>query len=447
MSSRYAHVSLLAVLCLLFSGCSSSVSAGGGGGGGGNNNPTAVTFNFSGAAPAAVATAIGSGTFAAATVSSKAVTISVPVGTKSFAVAWVCQETGEGVSVTIQNVIEATTTDGTSYDLTCSAPSSTGTSGTLTLSMDASAFSDPSAYPEFVQIVVENETYLSLGLPSGLVVDDYSLTAPAGSDRVDISVNGFNSLEGTSSAYMLAAKSFSGVAVPGSLNNGDTVTFTAADATLEEPITYKNVPAGYGAPGAFAWVQPAGDQYPFTLTEDGATAYPALPATIAQSADVYHLSAESTGLTGVATGQFVSEIEKFSGEGPATVTFPTPGHMSGPTPAALPTVDFSYSGFAGQTGVSDILSIQWTASASTPLGPETTDFYYTMTASADYLSGATSLQLPDLSSITGFIPDPASGTELIWSAQTSQNSAGSWPSSAVNSNEFSVGASGEYLVP
>jgi hypothetical protein len=97
--------------------------------------------------------------------------------------------------------------------------------------------------------------------------------------------------------------------------------------------------------------------------------------------------------------------------------------------------------------VSDILSIQWTASASTPLGPETTDFYYTMTASADYLSGATSLQLPDLSSITGFIPDPASGTELIWSAQTSQNSAGSWPSSAVNSNEFSVGASGEYLVP
>ena len=434
-----------AIVCLVVSGCGGSTGSTTGGGGG-NNNPTAVTFTFSGAQPAAVATQIGTGAFATATVSSNTVTLSIPSGTKDFAIAWTCPPFSSSPATNQQNLLESTTTDGTSYSLSCVQPLNAGTTGTLTLSVDASAFSTATSFiPNILQVDVEKGSYLAEQFPSALVVDNYTVAAPAGTDQVNLSVQGFNVNNGFGTEYMLAAKSISGVSVPGTLNGGSTVTFTSADAAVQQPITYNNVPAGYAAPNSTVDVTPAGETYGFFLVENATSTYPALPATIAKSSDRYLVLASALGSVGTGTStayQFVSEIETFTGEGPVNVTFPAPWTYSGPTPATLPSMNINYTGFAGQTGVFDSGDIQWASPSNANV-----QYLYQVTASANYLNGATLLQFPDLTNVTGFFAGPASGTSVNWQASASQDSAGISPAPLTNGNRFFVGASGTYTVP
>lgn len=432
------------IVCLVISGCGGS--SGSTTGGGGNNNPTTVTFTFSGATPAAVVTQVGSGTFSAATVSSNTVSLSVPGGTDNFGIAWACPPLGTTPAITYQNVLESTVTDGVSYNLDCTESPNTGTTGTLTLSVDASAFStSTSVIPNFVEVEAQNGSDVVQQFPNGLVVNNDTLAAPAGSDQVSLWVSGFTLNNGYASEYMLAAKSFSGVSVPGSLNNGNTVTFTSADAMVQQPITYKNVPSGYTAPTTQAIAIPAGETNGFFLIENATSTYPALPATIAQSSDRYYLL--SSALNFVSSGQstvyqYATEIETFTGEGPVTVTFPSPWTYSGPTPATLPAMDINYTGFSGQTGVTESGSLQWTSPSNS-----NAEYIYQVTASAKYLGGSTSLHFPDLSSMSGFFAGPTSGTSVNWQASASQNSTGISPAPLTNGNQFSVGASGTYTVP
>lgn len=443
--SQPIHLVCTAIVCLIFSGCGGS-SGSSSTGGGSNNQPATVTFSVTGATPIAVQTKVGSGNFTPATISSNTVTLSIPSGTRNFAVAWVCPPFGASPATTQQNLLESTTDDGITYTLNCVLPLSAGTTGTLTMSIDASAFSaTTSPVPNFVQVDVENGSNIAEQFPSTLVANSYGVTAPAGSDQVNLSVHGISVSNGFGNEYLIAAKSFSGVSVPGTLNNGSTVTFTSADAAVQQPITYSNVPAGYAAPTSTVDVVPSGETSGFFLTSNATSTYPALPATIAKSTDRYVVVASALSSVGSGSStvyQYVAEFETFNGEGPVTVAFPTPWSYTGPTPASLPTMNINYTGFSGQSGVSDSGNLQW-------ISPSDANamYIYHVTASAKYLGGSTSLQFPDLSSLTGFFPGPATGTSVNWEADAYQNSAGIAPPALTSGNELAVAALGTYTAP
>jgi hypothetical protein len=443
MSASFARYTLPAIVCLILAGCGSGGTTGGGGGGG--TNPTAVTVNITGATPAAIATQIGSGAFTAATASSNTVTLSVPSGTKNFAIAWVCSQNQAESTQSDQYVIEATTSDGTSYQLGCPLAGSAGTTGTLTLSVDASAFSTTSEIPSYLLIEAQDGANIVNTEPNGLVASNLGFSAPSGSDRVDLMVYANNLENGFASQYIAAAKSFTGVTVPGTLNGGNTVVFTSADAAVQEPITYNNIPSGFSTANSFVLVTPAGEQYSYLANIDATTTYSALPASIAQSGDTYYLSASSSNAVSSgqsSTNEFVSEYKTFAGEGSVTVTFPAPWSYSGPTPAALPTFVINYSGFAGQPNVADAGSVQWTLPSNA-----NSSYNYHVTATSNYMNGSTSFQFPDLSSMAGFIPDPVSGATLNWTAAVVQSSLGPYQPESNSETGFSVADDGTYTVP
>jgi hypothetical protein len=70
-----------------------------------------------------------------------------------------------------------------------------------------------------------------------------------------------------------------------------------------------------------------------------------------------------------------------------------------------------------------------------------------MIATANYQNGATTLAPPDLSGISGFLANPQSGTQAVWSADISQNS-GEVPQTAPSMATSSVVQNGgTYTVP
>ncbi len=95
MSSDFLRFSALALFLSLLAGCGGLPSSGSGstgGNSGGGGSPTTVTFTFdsAGSTPAVVATRIGTGVFNKTTLSSNVLTLSIPAGMTSFAVAYLC---------------------------------------------------------------------------------------------------------------------------------------------------------------------------------------------------------------------------------------------------------------------------------------------------------------------------------------------------------------------
>src|SRR5690348_6349295 len=98
MSSDFIRISGLGLLFIGLAGCGGgSVSGGDGGGGGGGGNPTAVTFKINGGTPTAVAAKIGSGPFTAQTLTSGSLSLSIPSGTTTFALAVSCAQETETI--------------------------------------------------------------------------------------------------------------------------------------------------------------------------------------------------------------------------------------------------------------------------------------------------------------------------------------------------------------
>jgi len=437
MITAFLRVSALGSILLLVAGCGGSSTGGtGGGGGGGGNDSTTVTVAFTGATPTAVATKIGSGSFASAAAASS-VSLSLPSGTTNFGVAYVCPAETITLSVgteqvTGQFVAEATTADGTSFTFVCPNLSTPGQTGSLTASVDASAIPGTTS----LQIDALNGSYIGTAYTQGTLYNS-SFPAPAGSDRVDIFAydQQFNGSE--LSQILTGAKTFSGQAVPGSLNGGNTVFLTAADASTLEPITFINIPAGFSPPSMIASFEPAGQLNGIPLAFGAFAQYPALPAGMVASGDSYLIQAQSNG-TSAATSVMV--LTSFSSAGPVSMTFPAPWSYAGPTPAARPTVDFVYTGFSGKTGVSQAEELSW------PSGPNAQTLFE-LVASANYQSGATSLTFPNLSGLPGFLAAPASGIDAFWSAYIFQSSGGFNQKLPPNATVSEVYNGGHFLVP
>ncbi len=403
---------------MLVAGCGGGGATVGGGGGGGNNSPTTVTFTFQAGTPTAVATKIGSGSFTAQTLSSSTVSLSIPSGTTTFAIAYVCG-TGEFV-------YELSIADGTSFTTFCPANFSFPPTATLTGSLDASAISG--AY--YLNV-------FSWGSDTGMVanvpglVSNFSYAAPAGSDRVEV-------LAYTKANTLVAAKDFPSQTVPGALNGGNTVVFSPADEPASEPITYNSVPPGYGVPSTLVGFLVAGSGI-FGVTTSAQSQYPVLPAGAVESGDMYRLFATAFNSSG--SGEGVGAEVTLAAAGPASFTFPAPWVYGGPTPAATPTFNFEYAGFSGKTGVIHTVNLTW-------LNGSNADVDFELVATANYLNGSTTLAVPDLSGVSGFPSGPSSREVLWWQAAITQGNEGVLQSTPpANIQDSLVENSGSYLVP
>jgi hypothetical protein len=418
-SLRFLILALISIVCM--SGCggtgsSTNVSNSGASGG---SAPTIVTLNFYQGTPTVVAAKIGSGSFTAQTVSSGKLTLSIPSGTTNFVVAYLC--------TTYEDIFEASTADGTTFTVPCPAPLPSSPTGTLTGNVDINAV--PGANE--ANIVLNNGI---LGFTQGLNPDtNFSLNVPAGNDRVEIVA--FN---GTAQGLTaLAARSFSNQTVPGALNGGAQVVLGASDLTSNpQPITNSNVPAGYTTPFATAdFILAGGGGF---AVATGATQYPVLPAGAAENGDFYEIF--SSARNAAKPTEMMICAKSSTTAGPVSFTFPTAWSYAGPTPAILPTFDFSYPGFTVKTGVFATATMDWN-------NPLVGNLEIVVVASANYLNGSSRVAIPDLSGLTGFVSPPSSGTTVGWVALMAQSSVGAPQPMPTNATITTVANSGSYLVP
>ena len=416
--TKLSKVSLLAIVPLLLAGCGGSTGGNGGGGGG---NPTTITFTFSDSTPAVVATSIGSASFTRQAVNGKTLTLSVPSGTSNFAVAYLCNTP----SSALENIFEANTADGSSFTLLCVGSASTGQTDVLTGSMDASAI--PGATSVYIAAAAANSSsFVSAG-----VGGSFSVKVSSGNDRIEALAYSGN---GTP-LNLLAARNFSAQAVPGILNNGNSVVFGAADATTSQPLSYTNLPSGYSTPITTAYLSSSGT-LTFPVTAPAATEYSVLPSASVESGDYYWFLSSAS--NSAHPQEMVLSETSVASPGPVSIAFPPPWSYAGPVPAALPTFDMSYNGFTGTKGIYDTAFLGWNVGNS----------YSTITlvASANYQNGSTRLALPDLSGTSGFIA-PVSGTSVLWGAVIQQWGSGVLDSAHNSGNVLGVENTGYYTVP
>ena len=423
---------IAAVVCVFVTGCGSSVkSGGGGGGGGGNTNPTTVTVTFKATSIAAVAVKIGSGSFTPATLSSNTLTLSIPQGTTDFAVAYLCPtypsySGGLQYSYNEQYVIEGNTQDATSFTESCPPP----TVSQFSFEVDASAISGAQG----VLVETGNQTGSAYCSFDELQTGARSCIAPTGSDGAF--VEAYSGSFPNNDFEALAVRRYDGQTAPGSLNNGAMVALGAADLTTSAPITYQNLPSGF-APDVYVYFDTATEGDLRLAFSSGAylANYPVLPAAAVESGDYYSVQAQAWN-----GNSAVGETVDASG-GAASIVYPAPWSYSGPSPAALPVMNFSsYSGFNDTTGLDRHGRITWSPSNLVVNN-------YRVSATANAAGGSASVAFPDLSSVSGFLPNPGSGTNVDWLMELESYSAGVMAQGSSGTTRVWVENEGSYVVP
>jgi hypothetical protein len=411
---------LLASVIVLCVGCGASGGSTQGGG------ATTVTFSFSKGSPTVVAARIGSGAFTSQSLNSGKLAHSIPSGTTDFAIAYLCTPTS---FPTFERVFEANIADGTSFTLSCVAPGNGVSTGTLTGTVDATAISQANLLE--IAASAGNQA-----VAAGIASDaSFSVLVPAGTDRVEVLAYNSTSQGFQTISTLLAARNFDNQAVPGSLNGGNQVVLGATDRTTPQSITYINVPAGYGAPSTFVELIMAGGAGGFEVSRSTAQ-YPTLPAGAIKTGDSYTFLANVINSAKPTEMMFVSNTS--TAPGPVSFSFPAPWSYAGPTPAALPAFDFVYSGFTQSSRVDESAFISWGLPLTTQID---------VTATSNYQNGSTTLAIPDLSAVTGFIAPPPSGTQVVWVGLIEQIDKGVQQAGEANAMIASVGNSGFYTVP
>ena len=426
MSATIPRFSFCIVLLASLAGCGGS--SGGSTGcvsncGGGGGNPTVVTYTFTGGTPVAVATKIGTGAYTQATLASGKLSVSVPSGTTNYSVAYLCPTIAwYSPPRNEEYVVQASTLDGASFTENCVNPTAPQ-QGLATLQVNTAAI------PGAGDLVISNGCEWQNSFPS-----TSSISCPMPIGTYDVFVVVFNMDGGNP----LAAKILRSQTIPGALNGGNPVVFTASDETVTQTITYNNVSSGATE---YLWsvdyFTAGGQEYQLApaFYSPSMTSYPAMPAGAMQSGDYYTFDVQASSATGGPVGVNLAT----SSGGPQTITFPaTPWTYSGPSPAALPTFNFDYSGFSGMSSVMQEASITWSPGAP----PVNT---IQITATENYQNGATSLTIPNLSGLTGFLAPAPSGTSVGWLAIIQQGSA--FQTNPPNGTVQNVQNSGRYTEP
>jgi len=73
--------------------------------------------------------------------------------------------------------------------------------------------------------------------------------------------------------------------------------------------------------------------------------------------------------------------------------------------------------------------------------------WYQVSATANYQGGSTTIAMPDLSGLAGFLTAPASGTQVVWAAAITRANVGAFQPLTVNMSASTVETVGVYTVP
>jgi len=418
------------VVALAMGGCGGSVMPGNNGGG----PTTTVTFTFdsAGAMPAVVATRIGSGAFAPATLSSNVLTLSIPEGTTDFAVAYLCPtypyfSGGIQYGYNDQYVVEAGTGDGTSFTESCPSTNL----GTISFEVDDTTISG--AQGDLIETGNESRSFYcdSGGLA---LLEEQTCVAPFGSNTAFVEAHSGSVPSGNFSA--LAVRRFDAQTVSGSLNAGEVMLGSADLTTGTAVLTNQNLPSGF-APNVFVYfdTSTAGDLRLAFSTGTFLTSYPQLPAAAMESGDFYSVEAQAWNGDS-AVGETVG-----TNGGGATVQYPSPWSYSGPAAAALPVFDFSsYTGFVDTGGLDRHARITWSNSSLVVNN-------YRVSATANAMNGSTLVAFPDLSGVSGFLANPAPGSNVDWLAEVEDYSAGAMAPETAGTTRSWVENEGSFVVP
>jgi len=361
-------------------------------GGGSSTSPSptgnTVIVTFTDGTPVAVAEQVGTGSFAAVSLQSGKLTLTLPSGTTKYAIAYVCPPVTFFGTLNAESVIEATLQDGTAYSVSCSAPPTTGhATGKVDASLIAGAAS--------VRICGSGGC---AGTVNGVNVT-FDVMLPAGNNDIAILA-----LDGSSN--ILGVKMVRAQNVPGAVNGGNTIVFTPSDATTTQSATVTNVPAGFGSPPVLEVDYLTANGTRILINNNSPSAYRALPTAATQPGDFY--SYESNTNDTATHNQAIGITQNTtSGGGPATIALPAPWSFSGPAAATLPTFTFNYSGFAALPAVADQAEIGWATGA-------TSFNSITVTATGSFQNGLTTITIPNLSSLSGFFAPAPSGTTINW---------------------------------
>jgi len=354
------------------------------------SGPTTITVTFANATPLAAAVQIGSGAFAAASIQSGQLSLTVPAGTTNYAIAYVCPPFNV-VATTIEDfefVIEATTQDATAYTVSCSA---TPPTGSATGSVDASAI------PGATNVVVGGK---GGGFGFASTQTSFNVNLPTGTNE-DVTVSALDA-----SNNLLAIKILRSQTVPGAINGGNTIVLGPADETTMQSVTVNNTPAGFiPAVQLVDYLTANGTQIGLGIFSG--SQYRAMPAASTQPGDKYFIdsSTDDTATKDLVVGEDLT----MSTAGPVTIDLPPVWSFSGPAPAAFPTFTFNYSGFPAAPNLSYSGLISWQTAP-------TTLTEITVTATASFQQNATTLSIPNLTSLPGFFAPPPSGTSVFWDA-------------------------------
>ncbi len=382
--SRLPGIFILGILLVMVIGC------------GGNSSSTAegtpVTITFVGTAPQALAVQTGNGPFTAASLEAgNFLHLVVPTGATKYAIAYVC-------ALTSEFVFEATITDSTEVTAKCPLSFDFSSSGLVTGSVNASGIAG--AKDLFV-------VGPGIGTNINGISGPFSLLLPAGGD--DVAFVASDSLGSALGVKILPAQN-----VPGAVNNGNTVVLGPGDATITRPATILNVSSGFSLPALQAQYHTVNGTA-ISLTgailglSNPAPTYPAVPAASIQSGDFYQYSVRSFDLA-TFNEQIGTSQTTTQGGGPVTLALPAPWSFAGPTPAAFPTFTFNYAGFSGLPAVSQQATLTWFTT------PKSFFSSITVSATANFQNGATTLTIPDLTSLVGFLSPASSGTTVSWTA-------------------------------
>jgi hypothetical protein len=423
MSSSRLPLLFCVTLMTGLAGCGGTSNSSGGPGGGNPTNPggnaTTITYTFP-VAPTAVATQIGTGPYTLATLTSGKLTLSIPSSETKFAVAYLCPlYTDTTVSASEELITQFSTLDGTSYTGGC-GKSPTSQTGTATVQVNAAA--------------IPGAKWVGGGIgemPWSGTTLNFSPSLLAGTYDIPISA----SRSANFPDNYLAIRILRNQTVPGSLNDGAPVVFTASDAVQSQTITYANVPDGFSVIGPLVTYQTSGGANIFLNGAGTGSAgqYTAIPAASVQSGDIYSFSV-GAGPISSSTGTSVGVQRYTSTGGPQSFTFPAPWSYAGPTPAILPTFNFAYSGFSN---FYDLASIVWYPNTGI-----TQDIQ--MSTTSNYLNGSTAMTIPDLSGLTGFLTPPTSGM-VSWYTNIFQ---GNYPTTYSPIGTFQyVANNGAYTLP
>lgn len=399
-------------------------------------NATSVAVSFTGVMPTVVASRVGTGKFTAAKLAKAKLTLQLPAGIVDFSVAYVCPEYISGTVLSIdQYVLNANIKDGTDYSEQCQSNLETGRTGALAIDIDPRAVADTS----YVTVSAQNSKYVATD--TAYTAGKLDMEAPLGTDRVDILAYSQSLTDGLYDAELMAIRDYSRQLVPGSIDPGHTIVLDAADETHPVPISYRNVPVGFGTPTTQVEFYPGGAIEGLSIAAGATASYRAVPDSLVKSGDYFTFWANSN--RDGATGSAGSSVEQVVVSGSArslTVIFPDPWKYSGPSPAVSPAIEFKYAGFTGRKMISRSASLSWDAN-------QTTEDVYEVYSTGNYANGATSMTFPNLTGLKGFLAHPSGRTQVIWRAFIYQNYPDPRPESLVGLVENIVGNWGTYSVP